>query len=177
VTNTESFDRICPIKFLPIKLRIKLELKIGLCQEAELKKAITFEFSHFMSPTISLSSQSQAICYNRYQEYRIKVQFLLKGDEDFICGMAEKYKKELLTVVFHFGWKNHWIRNLELFTCLDDLQVYDTDKLSSCSTSSLFFAMLYNKVEKKPWVLNSACMGWIPGGVRTTMVTMIGILA
>jgi hypothetical protein len=48
-TNSESFDRDMPIKFLPIKWE-KLLLKLQAAQRAGLEKAITFEFSHFMSP-------------------------------------------------------------------------------------------------------------------------------
>ena len=64
-TNAESFDRDMPIKFLPIKWE-KLLLKLEAAQKAGLEKAITFEFSHFMSPQ---SSYVQAHhLYNRYME-------------------------------------------------------------------------------------------------------------
>jgi Domain of unknown function (DUF4434)/Domain of unknown function (DUF5109) len=66
-TNAESFDRDMPIKFLPIKFE-KLRLKLEAAGRAGYDKAITFEFSHFMSPQ---SSYIQAHhLYNRYQEYR-----------------------------------------------------------------------------------------------------------
>ncbi len=66
-TNAESFDRDMPIKFLPIKWE-KLRLKLEAAGAAGLEKAITFEFSHFMSPQ---SAYRQAYhLYNRYQEYR-----------------------------------------------------------------------------------------------------------
>ena len=65
-TNTESFDRDMPIKFLPIKFE-KLLLKLQAAKRAGCEKAITFEFSHFMSPQ---SSYRQAFhLYNRYVEY------------------------------------------------------------------------------------------------------------
>lgn len=48
-TNSETFDRDMPIKFLPIKWE-KLRLKMGLAAQAGYRNAITFEFSHFMSP-------------------------------------------------------------------------------------------------------------------------------
>ena len=65
-TNAESFDRDMPIKFLPIKFE-KLRLKLEAARKAGYDKAITFEFSHFMSPQ---SSYKQAAhLYNRYQEY------------------------------------------------------------------------------------------------------------
>jgi hypothetical protein len=51
-TNLESFDRDMPIKFLPIKWE-KMLLKLNAAKEAGLAKAITFEFSHFMSPNSS----------------------------------------------------------------------------------------------------------------------------
>jgi hypothetical protein len=66
-TNAESFDRDMPIKFLPIKWE-KLRLKLEAARQAGLDKAITFEFSHFMSPQ-SAYPQAHHL-YNRYQEYR-----------------------------------------------------------------------------------------------------------
>jgi hypothetical protein len=66
-TNAESFDRDMPIKFLPIKWE-KLRLKLEAARQANLDKAITFEFSHFMSPQ-SAYSQAHHL-YNRYQEYK-----------------------------------------------------------------------------------------------------------
>ncbi len=66
-TNAESFDRDMPIKFLPIKFE-KLKLKLEAAERAGYDKAITFEFSHFMSPQ---SSYIQAHhLYNRYIEYQ-----------------------------------------------------------------------------------------------------------
>lgn len=65
-TNAESFDRDMPIKFLPIKFD-KLRLKLEAAKRANYDKAITFEFSHFMSPQ---SAYLQAgYLYNRYREY------------------------------------------------------------------------------------------------------------
>jgi hypothetical protein len=66
-TNTESFDRDMPIKFLPIKFE-KLKLKLEAAKRAGYDKAITFEFSHFMSPQ-SAYIQAHHL-YNRYLEYR-----------------------------------------------------------------------------------------------------------
>ncbi|GAB1462183.1 DUF4434 domain-containing protein [Pedobacter sp.] len=65
-TNAESFDRDMPIKFLPIKFE-KLRLKLEAARKAGYDKAITFEFSHFMSPQ-SAYIQARHL-YNRYQEY------------------------------------------------------------------------------------------------------------
>jgi hypothetical protein len=66
-TNAESFDRDMPIKFLPIKFE-KLKLKLEAARRAGYDKAITFEFSHFMSPQ---SAYPQAgYLYNRYMEWR-----------------------------------------------------------------------------------------------------------
>jgi hypothetical protein len=65
-TNTESFDRDMPIKFLPIKFE-KLRLKLEAAQRAGYEDAITFEFSHFMSPQ-SAYIQAHHL-YNRYMEY------------------------------------------------------------------------------------------------------------
>lgn len=65
-TNAESFDRDMPIKFLPIKFE-KLRLKLEAARKVGFDKAITFEFSHFMSPQ---SSYAQAHhLFNRYKEY------------------------------------------------------------------------------------------------------------
>lgn len=66
-TNAETFDRDMPIKFLPIKFE-KLRLKLEAARRAGYDKAITFEFSHFMSPQ-SAYIQAHHL-YNRYQEYK-----------------------------------------------------------------------------------------------------------
>ncbi|MBX9732846.1 MAG: DUF4434 domain-containing protein [Chitinophagaceae bacterium] len=66
-TNAESFDRDMPIKFFPIKFE-KLKLKLEAAQQAGYDKAITFEFSHFMSPQ-SAYIQAHHL-YNRYLEYK-----------------------------------------------------------------------------------------------------------
>ncbi|MCL6264990.1 DUF4434 domain-containing protein [Flagellimonas myxillae] len=65
-TNIESFDRDMPIKFLPIKFE-KLLLKMQAAQRAGCERAITFEFSHFMSPQSSYLQAGHL--YNRYMEY------------------------------------------------------------------------------------------------------------
>ncbi len=66
-TNAESFDRDMPIKFLPIKFE-KLRLKLEAARKAGYDKAITFEFSHFMSPQSMYASAHHL--YNRYMEYK-----------------------------------------------------------------------------------------------------------
>ncbi|TJZ61916.1 DUF4434 domain-containing protein [Sphingobacterium olei] len=65
-TNAESFDRDMPIKFLPIKFE-KLRLKLEAARKAGYDKAITFEFSHFMSPQSAYTQAGHL--YNRYREY------------------------------------------------------------------------------------------------------------
>jgi hypothetical protein len=65
-TNTESFDRDMPIKFLPIKWE-KLWLKMKMAENAGISEAITFEFSHFMSPQSAYLQAGHL--YNRYLEY------------------------------------------------------------------------------------------------------------
>ncbi|MDO9579342.1 MAG: DUF4434 domain-containing protein [Bacteroidales bacterium] len=65
-TNSETFDRDMPIKFLPIKWE-KLKLKLELAAEAGIESAITFEFSHFMSPQSAYKQAGHL--YNRYKEY------------------------------------------------------------------------------------------------------------
>ncbi|MBN1668236.1 MAG: DUF4434 domain-containing protein [Anaerolineales bacterium] len=65
-TNSETFDRDMPIKFLPIKWE-KLLLKLQAAAQVGVQKGITFEFSHFMSPN---SSYPQAGgLYRRYREF------------------------------------------------------------------------------------------------------------
>ena len=64
--NTETFDRDMPIKFLPIKWD-KLRFKLGVAENCGISEAITFEFSHFMSPQ-SCYLQARNL-YNRYSEY------------------------------------------------------------------------------------------------------------
>lgn len=66
-TNAESFDRDMPIKFLPIKFE-KLRMKLDAARKAGYDKAITFEFSHFMSPQSMYTSAHHL--YNRYLEYK-----------------------------------------------------------------------------------------------------------
>jgi len=65
-TNAESFDRDMPIKFLPIKFD-KLRMKLEAAQRCGYDKAITFEFSHFMSPQSAYTQAGNL--YNRYKEY------------------------------------------------------------------------------------------------------------
>lgn len=65
-TNTETFDRDMPIKFTPIKFE-KLLIKLNAAEKAGIKQAITFEFSHFMSPNSMWRSASHL--YERYREY------------------------------------------------------------------------------------------------------------
>jgi hypothetical protein len=56
-----------PIKFFPIKFE-KLRLKLEAAKRCGYDKAITFEFSHFMSPQ-SAYVQAHHL-YNRYMEYK-----------------------------------------------------------------------------------------------------------
>jgi hypothetical protein len=65
-TNSETFDRDMPIRFLPIKWE-KLKLKLELAAQAGIENAITFEFSHFMSPQSAYLQAGHL--YNRYMEY------------------------------------------------------------------------------------------------------------
>ncbi|WKK59423.1 DUF4434 domain-containing protein [Sphingobacterium sp. BN32] len=69
-TNAESFDRDMPIKFLPIKFE-KLRLKLEAARKAGYDKAITFEFSHFMSPQSAYLQAGHL--FNRYKEYLEKL--------------------------------------------------------------------------------------------------------
>jgi len=66
-TNAESFDRDMPIKFLPIKWE-KLKLKLEAAQQAGVEKAITFEFSHFMSPQSAYLQAGHL--YQRYMDWK-----------------------------------------------------------------------------------------------------------
>ena len=65
-TNCESFDRDMPINFLPIKWE-KMRLKLLAAAQAQVDKAITFEFSHFMSPN-SMYASAHGL-YDRYMEF------------------------------------------------------------------------------------------------------------
>jgi hypothetical protein len=65
-TNSETFDRDMPIRFLPIKWE-KLLLKLKAAEKVGITNAITFEFSHFMSP-YSAYPQARGL-YNRYCEH------------------------------------------------------------------------------------------------------------
>ena len=65
-TNSETFDRDMPIKFLPIKWE-KLLMKLKAAERAGMEQAVTFEFSHFMSPQSAYLQAGHL--YNRYQAY------------------------------------------------------------------------------------------------------------
>jgi len=65
-TNAETFDRDMPIKFLPIKFE-KLRMKLEAAQRAGYDKAITFEFSHFLSPQSAYLQAGNL--YKRYNEW------------------------------------------------------------------------------------------------------------
>jgi len=65
-SNIESFDRDMPIHYLPIKWE-KFLWKIESATTAGINDAITFEFSHFMSPNSMY--RSAAGLYDRYCEY------------------------------------------------------------------------------------------------------------
>lgn len=65
-TNAESFDRDMPIRFLPIKFD-KLRMKLEAAKRCGYDKAITFEFSHFMSPQSAYLQAGHL--YDRYKDY------------------------------------------------------------------------------------------------------------
>ena len=65
-TNIESFDRDMPIRFLPIKWE-KLLFKLEAARKAGMENAITFEFSHFMSPNSAYLQAGNL--YNRDREH------------------------------------------------------------------------------------------------------------
>ena len=65
-TNCESFDRDMPIHFLPIKWQ-KMLMKLEAAKRAGIEKAITFEFSHFMSPN-SMYPSAKGL-FDRYCEH------------------------------------------------------------------------------------------------------------
>ena len=65
-TNAETFDRDMPIHFLPIKFD-KLRMKLEAAKRCGYDKAITFEFSHFMSPQSAYLQAGHL--YDRYKEY------------------------------------------------------------------------------------------------------------
>ena len=64
--NTESFDRDMPFRFPPIDWRC-LRYKLECAAEAGIDEAITFEFSHFMSPNSMWPSAGHL--YDRYMEF------------------------------------------------------------------------------------------------------------
>ncbi|MBR0300803.1 MAG: DUF4434 domain-containing protein [Bacteroidales bacterium] len=65
-TNAETFDRDMPIHFFPIAFE-NLRLKLEAAKRCGYDKAITFEFSHFMSPQSAYLQAGHL--YNRYKEY------------------------------------------------------------------------------------------------------------
>jgi len=76
--------------------------------------------------------------------------------------LAEKYRTELFDNVVPF-WMEHSLdqKNGGFFTCLDESgKVYDTDKFIWLQARQVwFFAMLYNKIDKKNEWLNVALHG------------------
>jgi len=64
-SNVETFARDMPIKFPPIDFR-ELQTKL-LVASRYASKAITFEFSHFMSPNSCYSAAANL--YRRYRQY------------------------------------------------------------------------------------------------------------
>ena len=62
--NCETFPRDAPIKFPPIDIR-ELMAKLKAAEPC-VEKAITFEFSHFMSPNSTYLSARNL--YRRYKE-------------------------------------------------------------------------------------------------------------
>jgi Domain of unknown function (DUF4434) len=65
-TNVETFDRDMPFRFPPLEWR-KLVTKLEAAAP-HVTKAITFEFSHFLSPN-SMWPSARAL-FDRYDEYR-----------------------------------------------------------------------------------------------------------
>src|SRR5690606_29800418 len=65
-TNAESFERDMPITLMLINFE-KLPLKLEADRKAGYDKAITFVFSHFMSPQSAYLQAGHL--YNRYKEY------------------------------------------------------------------------------------------------------------
>lgn len=74
-TNTETFDRDMPIRFLPIKWE-KLLFKLRAAERAGITDAMTFEFSHFMSPQSAYLQAGNL--YNRYMDYLNKTNITKK---------------------------------------------------------------------------------------------------
>ncbi len=75
-TNVETFDRDMPFRFPPIEWR-KLVNKLEAAKPY-VEKAITFEFSHFMSPN-SMWPSARSL-FDRYDEYRNGAVARLDGD-------------------------------------------------------------------------------------------------
>ncbi|SFD73665.1 DUF4434 domain-containing protein [Thermophagus xiamenensis] len=83
-TNSETFDRDMPIKFLPIKWE-KLLLKLKMADLAGIENAITFEFSHFMSPQSAYLQAGHL--YNRYMEYLDQLKSKNNGFQKTGCSI------------------------------------------------------------------------------------------
>ena len=65
-SNVEAFDRDMPIRFLPIHWE-KMLLKMRFAENAGIKDATMFEFSHFMSPNSCYTAAHGLYrCYQRY---------------------------------------------------------------------------------------------------------------
>jgi N-acylglucosamine 2-epimerase len=166
-TNAENFDRDMPIKFLPIKWE-KLQLKLEAARAAGVEKAITFEFSHFMSPQSAYPQAGHL--FNRYLEYAAELPSRpasrplppATSTTPDVDAYAKLYREELLERVVPF-WMRH-SRDEEqggYFTCLErDGEVFDTDKFIWLQARQIWtFSMLYNRLEKRQEWLDMALHG------------------
>lgn len=166
-TNAENFDRDMPIKFLPIKWE-KLRMKLEAARAAGVEKAITFEFSHFMSPQSAYLQAGHL--FNRYMEYagelkkqgRVAAPAPSGGQQPDPALYAQTYREELLERVLPF-WMKH-SRDEEhggYFTCLErDGKVFDTDKFTWLQGREVWtFSKLYNQLEQRPEWLEMALHG------------------
>lgn len=166
-TNAESFDRDMPIKFLPVKWE-KLRLKLEAARTAGVEKAITFEFSHFMSPQSAYPQAGHL--FNRYMEYaaglkkqgRVVAAQPPIGAKPDTASYAQLYRNELLERVLPF-WTEHSIDHVHggYFTCLErDGSVFDTDKFIWLQARQAWtFSMLYNRLEQRSEWLEAALHG------------------
>ena len=157
-TNAESFDRDMPIKFLPIKWE-KLKIKLEAAEKAGIEKAITFEFSHFMSPQ-SAYIQAHHL-FNRHQAYRFQKAASFSMDIQ-VKNYATQYKTALMEDVLPF-WMKHSLdhKNGGYFTCLNrEGEVFDRDKFVWLQARQVWtFSMLYNQVAPSNEYLEVALHG------------------
>ena len=161
--NSETFDPTCPSSFCRSN-GTNWRYKLKTAAHAGISEAITFEFSHFMSPQSAYPQGGHL--YNRY------VDFLKEKNEN--C-FSKLYLDKLTQEVVPF-WEKHSIDSEYggFYTCINsDHEVYDTDKFLWLQARQVWTFTLYDRLEKKKIWFEIAQFGSI--FLRNLVMTAITI--